>query len=39
MCYAIIFGLAVSTVTSLVIVPCLYYLFTRKGMSEEHDLK
>ena len=39
MCYAIIFGLAVSTVTSLVIVPCLYYLFTRKGMSEEHGLK
>jgi multidrug efflux pump subunit AcrB len=31
LCYAIIFGLSVSTVTSLVIVPCLYYLFVYKG--------
>lgn len=32
LCYAIIFGLAVSTVTSLLIVPCLYLLLTRKTM-------
>lgn len=38
LCYAIIFGLVVSTVTSLVIVPCLYYLFTRKDMAREADL-
>lgn len=30
LCYAIIFGLIASTVTSIVIVPCLYYLLTRK---------
>ncbi|QDV04718.1 Swarming motility protein SwrC [Planctomycetes bacterium Poly30] len=30
LCYAIIFGLIVSTVTSLVVVPCLYLLLTPK---------
>ena len=30
LCYAIIFGLAASTVISLLIVPCLYLLLTRK---------
>ena len=32
LCYAIIFGLLGSTVIALVIVPCLYYLFTRRHM-------
>tara|TARA_R110002072_G_scaffold4784_7_gene33383 strand:- start:1100 stop:1621 length:522 start_codon:yes stop_codon:yes gene_type:complete len=31
LCYAIIFGLTASTVTSLVVVPCLYFLFTHPG--------
>ena len=30
LCFAIIFGLTVSTVTALVVVPCLYLLFTRE---------
>lgn len=30
LCWAIIFGLAVSTLTALVVVPCLYLLFTRE---------
>ena len=38
LCYAIIFGLIASTVTSLVIVPCLYYLFTRKAMVAKGEL-
>jgi multidrug efflux pump subunit AcrB len=29
LCYAIIFGLLVSTITALFIVPCMYLLFTR----------
>jgi multidrug efflux pump subunit AcrB len=31
LCYAVIFGLVASTVTSLVIVPCLYRLLTGKA--------
>ena len=38
LCYAIIFGLVASTVTSLVIVPCLYYLFTRETIARETGL-
>jgi multidrug efflux pump subunit AcrB len=38
LCYAIIFGLIASTVTSMIIVPCLYLLFTRKTMVGEPDL-
>ncbi len=34
LCYAIIFGMASSTVLSLVIVPCLYLLLTGKAVSE-----
>lgn len=29
LCYAIIFGLLVSTITAILIVPCMYYLVTR----------
>lgn len=32
LCYAVIFALIASTATSLVVVPCLYYLFARKNM-------
>lgn len=38
LCYAIIFGLSVSTVTALVILPCLYYLITRRSMAKESGL-
>lgn len=31
LCYAVIFGLTVSTVTSLVVVPCLYLLLTPRA--------
>lgn len=38
LCYAIIFGLLASTLTALVVVPCLYYLFTHKTPTPLDDL-
>ncbi|GJL62721.1 MAG: acriflavine resistance protein B [Nitrospirales bacterium] len=35
LCYAVIFGLFASTILSLLIVPCLYVLFTRKPSEQE----
>lgn len=35
LCYAVIFGLIASTVLALVIVPCLYLLFTRNKRAEK----
>ena len=37
LCDAIIFGLLATTVMALVIVPCLYHLFTRRGMHVDAD--
>ena len=34
LCFAVIFGLIASTVLSLIIVPCLYLLLTRRSMAE-----
>jgi len=38
LCLAIIFGLLASTVLSMVIVPCLYTLFTRRSFSNAQSL-
>lgn len=38
LCYAVIFGLLASTILSLVIIPCLYTLLTRKSFAEPATL-
>lgn len=38
LCFAVIFGLTAATFISLIIVPCLYYLFTYKSMIQVKDL-
>ena len=37
LCYAVIFGLIASTVLTLVIVPCLYMLFTRNSRTQPSE--